>query len=95
MNGLDHKSLGQRFGVQGFPTLKYFDGKSATPIDYDSKRDIDSLQAFIAKQAKVKVKAKKEPPSSVVVLTDSNFDAVVNGDKNVLVEFYAVRSPCY
>ncbi|KAF8249561.1 disulfide isomerase [Wilcoxina mikolae CBS 423.85] len=89
VNADDHKSLGTRFGVQGFPTLKYFDGKSATPIDYDSKRDLDSLQAFIAKQANVRAKVQKDPPSNVVVLTDSNFDAVVNGEKNVLVEFYA------
>ena len=85
-----HKSLGQRFGIQGYPTLKYFDGKSDTPVDYDSKRDLESLQAFIAKQSKVKAKVKKDLPSSVVQLTDSNFDAVVNGDKHVLVEFYAV-----
>src|SRR4051794_6691381 len=34
-----HKDLGRRFGVQGFPTLKWFDGKSDTPSDYSSGRD--------------------------------------------------------
>src|SRR5690348_2039104 len=28
------KSLGKRFGIQGFPTLKWFDGKSKDPQDY-------------------------------------------------------------
>jgi len=85
----DHKELGKRFGIQGFPTLKYFDGKSDTPIDYDSKRDLESLQTFIKEQSGTKAKVKKELPSKVVVLGDFNFDDVVNGDKNVLVEFYA------
>lgn len=80
-----------RFGIQGFPTLKYFDGKSDTPIDYDSKRDIESLQAFITKQSSIKPRVKKQLPSKVVTLTDANFDSVVTGAKHVLVEFYAVR----
>ena len=41
------KDLGRRFGVQGFPTLKWFDGKSDEPQDYKSGRDLDSLTAFI------------------------------------------------
>jgi len=45
--------------------------------------------SFISDNANIKTKAKKESPSNVVVLTDSNFDSVVNGDKNVLVKFYA------
>jgi protein disulfide-isomerase A6 len=84
--------LGKRFGIQGYPTLKYFDGKSATPVAYDSQRDLGSLQEFISKQASVKAKVKKEVPSKVEVLTDSNFNDVVNGEKHVLVEFYAVSS---
>ncbi|KAA8914824.1 putative disulfide isomerase [Sphaerosporella brunnea] len=85
----EHKSLGQKYGIKGFPTIKYFDGKSNKPIDYDSKRDLESLQQFIAKQSNVKAKVKKELPSDVVALNDASFDSVVNGDKHVLVEFYA------
>ena len=40
-----HKELGRKWGVQGFPTLKWFDGKSATPEDYKSGRDLESLTA--------------------------------------------------
>ncbi|KAI5807015.1 disulfide isomerase-like protein [Geopyxis carbonaria] len=85
----EHKSIGKRFGIQGFPTLKYFDGKGSDPIPYESGRDTESFQKFIAEQAGVKAKVKKALPSNVVVLTDSNFASVVNGAKNVLVEFYA------
>lgn len=42
-----HKDLGRKFGVQGFPTLKWFDGKSAEPVDYKSGRDLESLSAFV------------------------------------------------
>lgn len=91
----DHKSLGKRYGIQGFPTIKYFDGKSDNPVDYDSQRDLASLQKFIADKSGVKSKAKKEAPSKVVTLTDSNFSSVVNGDKHVLVEFYAVGPQRY
>ncbi|KAL7266548.1 hypothetical protein RUND412_010903 [Rhizina undulata] len=86
----DHKSLGKRFGVSGFPTLKWFDGEADTPIAYDSKRDLESLQTFVTEKSGIRVKAKKELPSNVVVLTDANFDDVaLDTEKNVLVEFYA------
>lgn len=85
-----HRSLGQRFGVQGFPTLKYFDGKSPEPSPYESKRDLESLQNYITEKTGIKPKIKKEPSNHVVVLSDANFSEIVNGNKNVLVEFYAV-----
>ena len=41
---------------------------------------------------KLKSKIKKEAPSNVVTLTDTNFASVVlDQEKDVLVEFYAVR----
>ncbi|KAK3937667.1 protein disulfide-isomerase erp38 [Diplogelasinospora grovesii] len=83
------RSLGQRFGVQGFPTLKFFDGKSDKPTDYNGGRDLESLSAFITEKTGVKSKKKLTPPSSVVMLTDSNFKKNIGGDKNVLVAFTA------
>jgi len=82
------KSLGKRFGVQGYPTLKFFDGKSDTPSDYNGGRDLDSLAAFISEKTGVKPRKKPTAPSSVVMLTDSTFHKTV-GDKNVLVAFTA------
>jgi len=87
----NHKSLGKRFGVSGFPTLKWFDGKSADPIPYESGRDLEALQAFVKEKVSgLKLKAKREAPSNVVVLSDANFDKIVHDEKkDVLVEFYA------
>ncbi|KAK8041279.1 protein disulfide-isomerase erp38 protein [Apiospora phragmitis] len=83
------KSLGKRFGVQGFPTLKFFDGKSDKPEDYNGGRDLDSLTKFITDKTGVKAKRKLEMPSQVNMLTDKTFKEIIGSDKNVLVAFTA------
>jgi len=84
-----HKDLGSRFGVSGFPTLKYFPKGSTNPIPYEGGRSADDLINFINEQAGTNVKVKKAA-TNVQVLTDSNFDKIVlDGSKDVLVEFYA------
>ena len=86
----EHKSLGQRFGVQGFPTLKWFDGKEGSePEDYNGGRDLESLTKFITEKTGVKTKEKKAAPSHVEMLTDSTFKSQIGGDKDVLVAFTA------
>lgn len=83
------KTLGRRFGVQGFPTLKWFDGKSDKPVDYEGGRDLDSLKTFIAEKTGAKPKRKLELPSQVEMLTDTTFKEIVGSDKDVLVAFTA------
>jgi protein disulfide-isomerase A6 len=83
------KDLGHRFGVQGFPTLKFFDGKSKDPVDYNGGRDLDSLTAFITEKTGVRARKSQKPPSNVVMLTDESFGKTIGGDKDVLVAFTA------
>ena len=83
------KDLGRRFGVQGFPTLKWFDGKSDKPEDYNGGRDLESLSDFIVEKTGIKVKAKKTAPSAVEMLNDKSFKTEIGGDKDVLVAFTA------
>ena len=83
------KDLGKRFGVQGFPTLKWFDGKSETPEDYNGGRDLESLQEFIVSKTGIKTKKKAVPPSKVEMLTDRTFKSEVGGARDVLVAFTA------
>lgn len=83
------KDLGKRFGVQGFPTLKWFDGKSDTPEDYTGGRDLESLTDFIVGKTGIKIKSKKVAPSSVEMLNDQSFKTEIGGDKDVLVAFTA------
>lgn len=84
-----HRDLGTRFGVQGFPTLKFFDGKSNTPVDYSGGRDLESLTKFITEKTGLSPKKRMEKPSAVTMLTDSSFKTEVGGDKHVLVAFTA------
>lgn len=83
------RDLGKRFGVQGFPTLKFFDGKSDKPSEYNSARDLASLSDFITDKTGVKPKKKLELPSQVNMLTDETFAKTVGGDKHVFVAFTA------
>ena len=85
----EHKSLGKRFGVKGFPTIKYFDGKSETAEEYNGGRDIESFQKFIAEKAGAKAKGAAKAVSSVEMLTDSSFNDKVGKDQDVLVAFTA------
>ncbi|EGD89718.1 protein disulfide-isomerase domain-containing protein [Trichophyton rubrum D6] len=84
-----HRPLGKRFGVQGFPTLKWFDGKSDKPEDYNGGRDLESLSEFVASKTGLKPRLKKAQLSEVVMLTDSTFDKTIGGDKDVFVAFTA------
>ena len=84
-----HKELGKRFGVQGFPTLKWFDGKSDKPSEYDSGRDLESLQKFVQEKSGVRAKVKAKLPSNVVILDDKSFTEKVGKDQDVLVAFTA------
>ncbi|KAI8625378.1 disulfide isomerase [Xylariaceae sp. FL1651] len=83
------KSLGKRFGIQGFPTLKWFDGKSDKPEEYNGGRDIESLTKFVTEKTGAKAKKTQQMPSQVEMLTDSSFKKTVGGDKNVFVAFTA------
>lgn len=85
----EHKSLGKRFGVQGFPTIKWFDGKSDKPIDYTGGRDLESLSNWITEKTGLKTKKTKAAPSAVEMLNDKTFKQQVGGDKDVLVAFTA------
>ena len=84
-----HKDLGKRFGVQGFPTLKWFDGKSDTPKEYDAGRDLESLQKYVQEKSSVRAKVKAKLPSQVVILDDKSFKEKVGKAQDVLVAFTA------
>jgi protein disulfide-isomerase A6 len=83
------KSLGKRFGIQGFPTLKWFDGTSDQPEDYKGGRDLESLTKFITEKTAVKPKKRAAAPSAVEMLNDKTFKEQIGGDKDVLVAFTA------
>ncbi|WWC70388.1 protein disulfide-isomerase domain [Kwoniella pini CBS 10737] len=84
------RDLGSKYGVTGFPTIKWFPKGSLEPIDYSSGRDLEALAGFVAEKSGVKSKIKPPPPPMAVELDASNFDDIaLNDDKNVLVAFTA------
>lgn len=84
-----HSELGSKFGVQGFPTLKWFSKGSTDPEDYDGGRTAKDLVEFINDKAGLRKKI-KEPVDAVVTLTSSNFEQMVlDPNKAALVEFFA------
>jgi protein disulfide-isomerase A6 len=85
-----HRELGSRFGIKGFPTLKWFPkGVDGEPEDYSGGRDLDALASFVTKKSGVKSSIVKVVPA-VTVLTDETFSTeVLNSGKSALVEFYA------
>jgi len=83
------KDLASRFGVRGFPTLKWFPAGSTDPEDYSGGRDAADFVEYINKRTGLSRRL-KAVPSAVTVLTPKNFDAVaLDPSKNALVEFYA------
>lgn len=89
VDGDAHKDLSSRFGIGGFPTIKFFDGKSPEPQDYNGGRDLESLQAFITEKTGLRPKKALTRPSDIVQATDSTFKDLVGGSKDVLVAFTA------
>lgn len=86
----EHKELGKKYEIQGFPTLKWFDGTGKSkPEDYKGGRDLESLSAFIAEKTGVKAKKAKSAASQVEFLTDSTFAEKVGKDQDALVAFTA------
>ena len=83
------KDLGKKYGVQGFPTLKWFDGKSDKPEEYDGGRDIESLQKWVTDKTGIRPKVKGKLPSNIVMLDDKSFKEKVGKERDVLVAFTA------
>ncbi|KAJ6513246.1 protein disulfide isomerase [Mycena sanguinolenta] len=83
------RPLGSQYGVQGFPTLKWFSGDGKDE-PYEGGRDLDSLAAFITEKTGVKSSIKPPPPPDTLILDVHTFDEVaLDTDKNVLVSFTA------
>ncbi|TDL16574.1 protein disulfide isomerase [Rickenella mellea] len=84
------RELGQKYGVTGFPTLKWFNADGGEPETYDGARDLEALAAFVTKKSGVKSNIKPPPPPATKILTTRDFNEVVLDEKNdVLVAFTA------
>ncbi|KAG0706801.1 protein disulfide isomerase [Suillus ampliporus] len=83
------KPLGQKYGVTGYPTLKWFDAKGNME-PYEGGRDFDALATFITAKSGVKSNIKPPPPPETLILDVHTFDSVaLDETKDVLVTFTA------
>ena len=91
LTALDATAVGEvasKFGVKGYPTIKYFPKGSTTPEDYNGGRTADQIIQWVNGKVGTSRRLKKAP-SAVTSLTTADFDAAVLGSKAALVEFYA------
>lgn len=87
----EHKDLCSKYGVSGYPTLKFFPAKSTEAEAYQGGRTAEDIISFVNSKVGTARKLAKAP-SSLTHLDDSNFDAVMFGtdiQKTRLVAFVA------
>nr|CAB3264750.1 protein disulfide-isomerase A4-like [Phallusia mammillata] len=77
------KTLGTRFEIQGYPTIKIL--RNGEPMTYEGGRTETEI---ISKVMELADPDWKPPPEAVLTLTADNFDQAVDVDI-ILVEFYA------
>lgn len=86
-----NRDSGTKYGIQGFPTLKWFakGGDVSAPEDYKGGRSLDDFVKFIKEKTGYGSNI-KEAQKFVIELDDNNFDNIVmDSEKDVLVEFFA------
>jgi len=49
VDATEHGALGQRFGVRGYPTLKFFEGDADSPRDYTGGRSESTIISWLTK----------------------------------------------
>ncbi|KAG6373480.1 thioredoxin-domain-containing protein [Boletus reticuloceps] len=85
----DGRSIAQKHGVTGFPTLKWFDANGKVE-DYEAGRDLDSLAMFVMKKTSLLPNIKAPPPLTTLLLDAHSFDDIALDEaKDVLVTFTA------
>ena len=48
VDATEEKALGEKFGVRGYPTLKFF--RSGNPVDYQGPRDAEGIVQWLEKK---------------------------------------------
>jgi hypothetical protein len=67
IDSYENKEIGTRYGIESWPTLKFFDGKGGAPIDYGYNRswELDGLQRFITEKTGIRPGAAPTASSSL------------------------------
>lgn len=86
-----HGSLAQKYGVQGYPTIKYFNaGSKSGPQDYDGGRTSSDIVTW----AMNKYAANAPPPELVELLEQTNLEEACDKKQLCLVAFLPRLGDC-
>jgi len=77
VDATEHKELGSRFGVKGYPTLKFF--KNGEPMDYTGGRTADTIVAWVTK---------KSGPAAVTIEAVEAAEKLVEDNKVMVIGFF-------
>jgi len=79
-----HQALAGRYGIQGYPTIKYFKaGKKGSPEDYDGGRTAGDIVAWANERVQVNL-----PPPEIVELTSQKvLDDTCEGKQLCIIGF--------
>ena len=75
VDATENQDLASQFGVQGYPTIKYFPAGSKEPEEYTGGRTADTIVEWVNEKIGAR-RVVKKAPSSVTALTTSSFDQV-------------------
>lgn len=90
VDGTEHRDLGKRFEVTGFPTILFFPAGSSTPVKYQGGRTADEFVGYLTSQIKGLQLSVPQEPQFATELQSTNFDELVKDpSKAALVMFYA------
>ncbi|ESS31299.1 protein disulfide-isomerase domain-containing protein, partial [Toxoplasma gondii VEG] len=98
MDGTENTTRHKAFSWSSYPTILFVRAGSHTPIPFSGPRTIRGFYDFVVKHASHPIDIAGIPPPEVdvfsgptaaTVVNSSNFDAIVNGKKDVLLEVYA------
>jgi protein disulfide-isomerase-like protein len=57
VDATEENDLAEKYGISGFPTIKYFPAGATEPMDYPSGRDVESFVMFMNENAGTKRKS--------------------------------------
>lgn len=73
-----HKSIGKRYGITSYPTLKLFKaGEKENPVDFKGERKADSMYNFMKSHLNIKDTQKNKKISKLVQLNDNTLEKYV------------------
>jgi protein disulfide-isomerase A6 len=87
VDATEHGELADRFGVTGYPTLKFFPADSKDPVDYQGEREVGAMTEFLNEHAGTSRNADgtlKEGAGHVAALNDIIISANGVFDNNFL-----------